>query len=273
VTSTVAGLLAQSGLPLLEARALLAHLLRVARERLVARPETIVATADADAFVALARRRALGEPLAYLLGEKEFYGRAFGVTPDVLVPRPETELLVDLALERARAIERPRVLDLGTGSGCIAVTLALECPVAHVTATDACADALAIARRNAGRLGAAVMFRSGDWYDALPVDATFDLIVSNPPYVAAGDPHLEDLRFEPMRALTDGRDGLACLQAIAAGAGRRLAPRGWLLVEHGYDQAAAVAALFARSGLTAESRADGAGHLRVTLGQVRQDPV
>jgi release factor glutamine methyltransferase len=142
-----------------------------------------------------------------------------------------------------------------------------------VTATDASPGALAVARRNAELLGAAIAFHSGDWYDALPVDATFDLIVSNPPYVAAGDPHLADLRFEPMHALTDGLDGLACLRTIAAGAGRRLAPRGWLLVEHGYDQAAPVAALFARSGLGAEARADGAGHLRVTLGQVRQVPV
>lgn len=280
MTSTVAALLAGSGLALPEARALLAQRLQVARERLVAHPETIVAAADADAFVALARRRAQGEPLAYLLGEKEFYGRAFAVTPDVLVPRPETELLVDLALERMRALvdesrklDGPRVLDLGTGSGCIAVTLALECPAAQVTATDASAGALAVARRNAERLGAAVAFRSGDWYDALPADAEFDLIVSNPPYVAAGDPHLHDLRFEPSQALTDGRDGLTCLRAITAGAGRRLAPRGWLLVEHGYDQAAAVGALFARSGLDAETRADGAGHPRVTLGQVRQAPV
>lgn len=273
MTATVAALLAGSGLPLPEARALLAHRLQVTRERLVARPETTVAAADADAFMALARRRALGEPLAYVLGEKEFYGRAFEVTPDVLVPRPETELLVDLALERMRAVERPRVLDLGTGSGCVAVTLALECPAAQVTATDRCEGALAIARGNAGRLGAAIAFRSGDWYGALPAGATFDLIVSNPPYVAAGDPHLADLRFEPMRALTDGRDGLSCLQAIAAGAGKRLAPRGWLLVEHGYDQAAAVAALFEHSGLSSEARADGAGHLRVTIGQVRQVPV
>ena len=273
MTSTVAALLARSGLPLLEARALLAHRLQVARERLVARPETTVAAADADAFIALARRRALGEPLAYLLGEKEFYGRAFAVTPDVLVPRPETELLVDLALERMRALERPRVLDLGTGSGCIAVTLALECPAAQVTATDASASALAIARRNAERLGATVAFLRGDWYDALPAGATFDLIVANPPYVAAGDPHLADLRFEPVQALTDGRDGLTCLQAIATGAGRRLAPHGWLLVEHGYDQAAAVGALFARGGLDAQTLADGAGHPRVTLGRVRQAPV
>jgi len=273
VTSTAAALLADSGLPLLEARALLAHRLQVARERLVAHPETTVEAADVEAFIALARRRALGEPLAYLLGEREFYGRAFTVSPDVLVPRPETELLVDLALERMRALGRPRVLDLGTGSGCIAVTLALECPAAHVTATDASAGALAVARRNAERLGAVVAFFSGDWYDALPVDATFDLIVANPPYVAAGDPHLEELRFEPAQALTDGGDGLACLRAIATGARGRLAPRGWLLVEHGYDQAAAVAALFARSGLGAEAHADVAGHLRVTVGQVRQVPV
>ena len=273
MTSTVAGLLAGRGLPLPEARALLAHQLGVARERLVAHPEAIVAAADAEAFAALAQRRALGEPLAYLLGEKEFHGRAFAVTPDVLVPRPETELLVDLALERMRAVERPRVLDLGTGSGCIAVTLALECKAAQVTAVDASDAALAVARGNAERLGAAVAFSSGDWYDALPAGATFDLIVSNPPYVADGDPHMQELRFEPMRALAGGPDGLACLQAIAAGAGQWLAPRGWLLVEHGFDQAAAVAALFARGGLGAEARADGAGHLRVTLGQVRQVPV
>ena len=273
MTATVATLLAGSGLPPVEARALLAHRLQVARERLVARPETVVAAADAEAFDALARRRALGEPLAYLLGEREFYGRPFAVSPDVLVPRPETELLVDLALERMRALERPRVLDLGTGSGCIAVTLALECPAAQVMATDASAAALAIARRNAERHGAAVAFHGGDWYGALPVGATFDLIVSNPPYVAAGDPHLEDLRFEPIGALAAGPDGLACLEAIAAGAGGRLAPRGWLLVEHGYNQAMAVATLFARHGFGAETRADGAGHPRVTLGQVRQAPV
>jgi len=273
VTPTVAALLADSGLPLLEARALLAHRLQVARERLVAHPETTVEAADVEAFIALARRRALGEPLAYLLGEREFYGRAFAVTPDVLVPRPETELLVDLALERMRTLERPRVLDLGTGSGCIAVTLALECPAAQVTATDASAGALGIARCNAERLGAVVAFFLGDWYDALPVDATFDLVVANPPYVAAGDPHLEGLRFEPAQALTDGGDGLACLRAIATGAARRLAPHGWLLVEHGYDQAVAVGTLFARNGLGAETRVDGAGLPRVTLGQVRQAPV
>jgi release factor glutamine methyltransferase len=267
VTSTVGALLARSGLPLLEARALLAHRLQVTRERLVAHPAMIVAEADVEAFVALAHRRASGEPLAYLLGEKEFYGRTFTVTPDVLVPRPETELLVELALERMRTMERPRVLDLGTGSGCIALTLALECPAARVTATDSSADALVVARRNAERLGAAVAFHAGDWYDALPRDATFDLIVSNPPYVAPDDPHLDTLRFEPLRALTDRRDGLACLEAIVDGAGVHLEAEGWLLLEHGYDQAAAVRELFHRAGMAAHSRADGAGHWRVTLGR------
>ncbi|HET9025176.1 MAG TPA: peptide chain release factor N(5)-glutamine methyltransferase [Burkholderiaceae bacterium] len=267
MTSTVARLLGASGLPAPEARALLAHRLQVPRERLVAHPEAVVGAADADAFVALARRRAAGEPLAYLLGAKEFYGRTFAVTPDVLVPRPETELLVDLAVERLRALERPRVLDLGTGSGCIAVTLALECPAARVTATDASEGALAVARRNAEGLGAAVTFRSGDWYHALPGDATFDLIVANPPYVAPDDPHLDALRFEPRQALTDRRDGLACLEAIVQGAGAHMAAAGWLLVEHGYDQAAAVQALFRRAGMAPESHADAAGQWRVTLGR------
>jgi release factor glutamine methyltransferase len=273
VTTTVAALLAASGLPMLEARALLAHRMRVPRERLIAHPAAAVGAHDADAFLDLARRRACGEPLAYLLGEKEFYGRSFVVSPDVLVPRPETELLVDLALARMRTVERPRVLDLGTGSGCIAVTLALECPGARVTATDASAAALAVARRNAERQGAGVEFHLGDWYGALPAGGVFDVIVANPPYVAPGDPHLEGLRFEPMRALTDGRNGLACLEAVVAGAAARLAPRGWLVVEHGYDQSAAVGALFAAAEFDAQTVADGAGQPRVTLGQARQTPV
>jgi release factor glutamine methyltransferase len=270
VTTTVARLLATSGLPALEARALLAHRLQVPRERLIAHPELAVAAADADEFIKLARRRADGEPLAYLLGEKEFYGRAFIVSPAVLVPRPETETLVDLALERMRALEAPRVLDLGTGSGCIAVTVALECPGARVTASDVSAAALAIARRNAARLAAGVEFHLGHWYAALPAGSRFDLILANPPYVAAGDPHLDELRFEPVQALTDGRDGLSCLEAIVSGAAGRLAPHGWVIVEHGYDQAPAVGALFDRAGLAATMHADAAGHPRVTLGQIRQ---
>lgn len=264
--TTVRSLLAGSGLPVAEARALLAHGLGVPRERLVAYPESPVDADRVAAFRAAAQRRAAGEPLAYLLGQKEFFGRDFAVTPDVLVPRPETELLVEIALGRLRLAARPRALDLGTGSGCIAVTLALEHPGARVTATDASDAALAVARRNAGRLGAEVEFRRGDWYDAVAADARFDLIVANPPYVAPGDPHLEALRHEPEQALTDGRDGLACLEAIVAGAPSHLADDGWLAVEHGFDQSAAVQGLFRRAGLRPQSRADLAGHLRVTFG-------
>lgn len=265
MTATVARLLDASGLPMIEARALLAHRLGVTRERLVAHPETDVAAADAAAFDALAQRRKAGEPLAYLLGEKEFHGRPFGVTPDVLVPRPETELLVDLALARMRGRQHPRVLDLGTGSGCIAVTLALECPAARVTAVDVSGAALAVARRNAARLGATVTFLPGSWYAALPPGERFDVVVANPPYIAPGDPHLADLRFEPVDALTDGRDGLACIEAIVAGARDRLLPGGWLLVEHGYDQADEVQAIFSRRGFTGRLEVDGAGHPRVTF--------
>ena len=265
MTSSAGDLLSRSALPLLDARALLAQRLRVSRECLVAHPETPVDPHDADAFFALVRRRASGEPLAYLLGEKEFYGRPFALSPDVLVPRPETELLVDLALERMRNVTRPRTLDLGTGSGCIAVSLALECAGALVTATDASAPALAVARRNAERLGAAVTFFEGNWYDALPTGTRFDLILSNPPYIAADDPHLDALQFEPRPALTDECDGLTCLQTIIEGARSHLVAGGWLMVEHGYDQAPAVQAMFARQGLSPQSHADGGSHLRVTV--------
>lgn len=265
---TAAGLLAESGLPSKEGRALLAHCLGVPRERLLAWPDMIVAEPVAAAFRAAAARRAAGEPLAYLLGEKEFYGRLYAVTPDVLVPRPETEQLVELALERMAGLSRPRVLDLGTGSGCIAVTLALEHPGARVTAVDVSPAALELARRNADRLGAAgIDFRPGTWYDALPAGERYDLIVSNPPYVAAGDPHLAALRFEPAGALTDGGDGLACLRAVVDGAAARVTAGGWLLVEHGYDQGDAVRTLFAAAGWQGTTRTDAAGQPRVTLGQ------
>jgi release factor glutamine methyltransferase len=273
VTATVAELLAASGLPALEARALLAHRLGVPRERLVAHPHTAVGAADAQAFEAASARRRAGEPLAYLLGEKEFYGRPFRVTPDVLVPRPETELLVDLALARLPQWTRPRVLDLGTGSGCIAVTLALEQPAAQVVATDISAAALAVAHDNAERLGARVDLRAGDWYAALAAAEQFDLIVANPPYVAVGDPHLDDLRFEPRVALTDRGDGLGCLAAIAGGAGPHLAPGGVLLVEHGYDQGDAVRRLLGSVGFEADAVADAQGHVRVAIGaRAGEDP-
>jgi release factor glutamine methyltransferase len=268
VKLTVARLLAESGLPAIDARALLAHRLGVPRERLITRPDAEVSEADAGTFLHAALRRARGEPLAYLLGSKEFYGRDFRVTPAVLVPRPDTELLVDLALGLMRPIARPRVLDLGTGSGCIAITLALEHPGADVTATDASPAALAVAQDNADQLGATrVRFRAGDWYSAVPADAAFDFIVSNPPYVARGDPHLAALRFEPPSALTDGGDGLACLRAVIGGSASRLAEHGWLIVEHGYDQAEAVRALIRDQGWSPATNPDAGGHPRATVAQ------
>ncbi len=264
---TVGRLIADSGLAAAEARALLARRLDVAREWLIAHPEAIVDDASAGRFRNDAIRRAAGEPLAYLLGDKEFFGRSFIVTADVLIPRPETELLVDIALSQMRSMANPRVLDLGTGSGCIAVTLALELPSARVTATDISAAALAIARRNAEKLGAAITLLEGVWYDALPSNAVFDVIVSNPPYVAAGDPHLHALGHEPLTALTDGVDGMSSLNAVVAGAAARSAPGGVLILEHGFNQRAEVVAALVRAGWSAEPFDDAAGHARVVLGR------
>jgi release factor glutamine methyltransferase len=262
----VAALLAGSGLPAAEARALLAHLLGVPRERLIAHPDLAVDAAIVDQFDALARERRDGVPLAYLLGEREFYGRRFRVTPAVLVPRPETELLVERALACLAGMERPRVLDLGTGSGCIAITLALERPDAEVVAVERSAEALAVACGNASALGAPVCFMHGDWY--APVSGQFHCVVANPPYVAPGDPHLQALRHEPMGALVAQDDGLADLRRIVTGAPAVLHAGGWLAVEHGHDQAAAVRDLFAHAGFTGVSSArDLQGIERVTMGQ------
>jgi release factor glutamine methyltransferase len=243
--ATAATLLARSGLPRREARALLAHVLGIRRERLIAHPQMPVARNDEQRFADYAARRRAGEPLAYLLGSCEFYGRSFTVTPSVLVPRPETELLIDLALEELADRPAPRILDLGTGSGCIAITLALERPDASIEAVDACGDALAVASRNALALGARVAFRPSDWFSA--VTGRFDLIVANPPYIAAGDPHLASLTHEPLRALTDHADGLDCLRAIiGAAADYPGSPAASLMLEHGHDQAAQLSAHCAR---------------------------
>ncbi len=268
-------LIARSGLPRLEARALLAHASGRSREWLIAHGDEAAPAAIAARFEALACRRAgPGEPLAYLTGEREFHGRVFLVSDAVLIPRPETEELVDAALEFGPA--QARVLDLGTGSGCIAVTLACLRTDWTIVATDRSEAALAVASRNAGRLcpdalasgrlGLAV----GDWFDALARQARFDLIVSNPPYVAGGDPHLlgGDLRYEPESALASGDDGLDALRRIAAGAPERLDSGGWLLVEHGFAQGEAVRALFSGAGLVdVSTRRDGAGRERITLGR------
>lgn len=260
-------LLTAPPLPANEARALLALVLRTSREYLIAHPELPVSPPAQQAYEALVARRQSGEPLAYLLGEKEFYGRPFSVTPDVLVPRPETETLVEVALACLRGRTAPRILDLGTGSGCVAITLQLERPDASVTATDVSAAALAVARANAQSLKADVLFQQGDWFGALAPGSTFDLIVSNPPYVAAADPHLAALRHEPGLALTDGGDGLQCLSILIAGARAHLRKGGWLVLEHGYDQAAAITPRMRAAGLQEVTvYRDAGGQTRVTAG-------
>jgi release factor glutamine methyltransferase len=268
-------LLAAAALPRLEARVLLEHASGRRREWLLAHGDEPAPEAAADAFVALARRRAAGEPLAYLTGWREFHGRRFEVTPAVLIPRPETELLAGLALERAAA--GARVVDLGTGSGVLAVTLACERPDLRVTGTDRSARALEVARRNAATLAPAAVaagrlrFEQGDWWQALGAGERFDLAVSNPPYVAAGDPHLGagDLRHEPRAALTDGADGLQAIRALLDGAAAHLAAGGWLLIEHGWNQGEPVRALFAAARLDAvATHLDDEGRDRVTLGRL-----
>ncbi|MDR2239861.1 MAG: peptide chain release factor N(5)-glutamine methyltransferase [Zoogloeaceae bacterium] len=279
---TVAGLLAESraALSLREARLLLGHALGLALAALEARPERTVEPQAAAHFRALAARRAAGEPIAYLTGRREFYGLDFHVTPDVLIPREETELLVDIAREAARedpsaqSMQPLRILDLGAGSGCLAVAVAKALPQARVTAVDASAAALAVARENAIRHDADIRWLSGDWFAPLAGEC-FDLILSNPPYVAADDPHLAqgDVRFEPRAALIAGADGLADLRRIIAAAPPHLAPGGWLWLEHGYDQAPAVAALLTEAGLTGiAQRRDLAGILRVSGGRQRGNP-
>ncbi|MFN9776189.1 MAG: peptide chain release factor N(5)-glutamine methyltransferase [Burkholderiales bacterium] len=270
-------LLAASALPRLDARALAAHASGRPREWLIAHGDEPAEPAAAATFAAIAARRRAGEPLAYLVGGREFRGRRFAVSPAVLVPRPETEGLVDAALARLPAHRAPRVLDLGTGSGAIAVSLALERPDATVVATDASADALEVARTNAAALGAArVDFGLGDWWQALPADAApFDCVITNPPYVAEGDPHLLDaaLGHEPRAALASGPGGLDAIEAIVAGAPARLVPGGWLLIEHGRDQGEAVRARLAAAGFVeVATLPDLQGLDRIGLGRRPTDP-
>ena len=255
-----------------DAHVLVAHLLCVDRAYLAANPMRVLTETEDARIDSLVARRAIGHPVAHLVAEREFYGRKFTVTADVLIPRPETETLVEAALARL-APGAPAVLDLGTGSGAIALTLACERPEARVSATDASAEALEVARANASALGCAerVELLAGSWF-APVTGRRFDLIASNPPYVAAGDPHLTqgDLRFEPAAALTDGSaDGLGALRAIVTEARRYLEPGGWLLLEHGYDQKDAVAALLAGAGFReCISIADLAGIPRVAGGRI-----
>jgi release factor glutamine methyltransferase len=218
---------------------------------LLAHPERAAQARTTSAYAQTLARRLSGEPMAYVLGEREFYGLVFEISPAALIPRPETELLVELALQRLAAQSAATVLDLGTGSGCIAVTLAKLRPAARIVATDLSYEALAIAQSNARRHGVTnITFRAGSWFEAV-AGKRFDLIVSNPPYVAGGDEHLSqgDLRFEPAIALTAGPTGLEALRAIVSEAPQYLAAGGSLLVEHGFRQGEAVAQLLRSAGL------------------------
>lgn len=256
----------------LEARVLAAFAWEVAPAWLLAHDTDAVPSAQVAAFDAALSRRLAGEPVAYLTGRREFFGRPFMVTPDVLIPRPETELLVELALTRLVPGQAAALLDLGTGSGCIAITLALERPNARVTAVDRSAAALAVARHNAAFLDADVEFLTSDWFASL-AGRRFDCIVGNPPYVAAADPHLArgDVRFEPVSALAAGADGLADLRHLVAAARPHLVPGGTLLLEHGYDQAPAVRALLEAHGYAeAQTWPDLAGLPRVSGGRVSE---
>jgi len=269
---SVGALQTQSLLDALDNRVLLCHALALSRVGLITQSERVLSADEAQRFATLVRRRLDGEPIAYIVGQREFFGLPFEVDGAVLIPRPDTELLVELTLERLP--QQGRVLDMGTGSGAIAVSLAHTRRDADVTALDVSPDALAVAQRNADANGARVRFLHSDWYAALDAPsaaAPFDVIASNPPYIASGDRHLSevDLRFEPAGALTDHADGLSALRIIVAGAARHLKPGGWLLMEHGYDQAAAVRALLADAGYAeVQSWRDLAGIERVSGGRL-----
>lgn len=260
------------GLARIDAQLLLLHALgRGSDERgwLIAHDSDLLAGLQQERFDSLCRRRAAGEPLAYLTGVREFYGLPLQVDARVLVPRPDTETVVEWALELLRGRSAPRVIDLGTGSGAIALAIRSARPDAQVEAVDRSADALAVAEANARRLGLPVQFRQADWLQGA---ASYDLVVSNPPYVRADDAHLAALRHEPRAALVAGEDGLDDLRAIVAAAPSHLLPGGWLLLEHGWDQADAVRQLLADAGFTRlDSRRDLGGIVRCS-GGTRRDP-
>lgn len=274
-------LIRDSGLPRAEARRLLASLTGQPLTWFMAHGDDPANPNTATRFQTLAERRRAGEPLAYLLGQQEFYGRPFTVSPAVLIPRADTETLVETALEQLLLLRQQRrtvplsLLELGTGSGIIAITLALEAPDTGVHAVERSPEALAMAQQNAKALGAhRIHWHAGSWWQALASPRRFDLIVSNPPYIAAHDHHLQqgDLRFEPPQALAAGPDGLDDLRIIIGGAPAHLNPGGWLLLEHGYDQEAPVQALLRDAGFAdVFTRRDLAGQPRVSGGRWLED--
>lgn len=254
----------------LDAELLLASALGKPRSFVYAWPDHRPTSTLRERFEASVAARAGGQPVAYTLGSREFFGLDLAVSPAVLIPRPDTELLVEQALEHLPLDSTARIVDLGTGSGAVALALAQQRPAACIVATDRSVEALSVAHANAQHLGLSAAFLRGDWCAPLG-DACFDLVVANPPYVAEGDPHLADLAAEPMCALVAGPDGLDALRAIVAQAPRVLRPGGWLLLEHGFDQAEAVRNLLADAGFCAvASEHDLGGHERVSFGQWTQ---
>jgi release factor glutamine methyltransferase len=266
---TIAQELAGARLDAVEARALLRHACGVDDAYLVAHSDQALSLPQNAAYTALVARRAAGEPIAYIVGTREFFSLEFKVTPAVLVPRPETELLVEIALERIGTGSACSVLDLGTGSGCVAIAIAKHRPRARIVAVDRSVAALAVARENSACLGTSSLeLLQSDWFAALGAQR-FDLIVANPPYIAADDPHLQhgDLVAEPVDALVGGANGPECIRAIVVGAPRYLNPGASLVFEHGYDQAPLCRELLVAAGLAdVFSRNDIAGIARVSGG-------
>lgn len=270
-------LLRNSTLPQSEARLLLAHVLeqhyQLPRSAVISQDEMRLSADALAKWNELEAKRLNGEPIAYLVGKKGFHNIELQVAPGVLIPRPETELLVEIGLREINQLGgKASLLDLGTGSGAIALAIASAAPDSLVTATDQSAEALTIAKTNAKYLNleGRVQFALGSWYDAISEDAIFDLILSNPPYIQKGDPHLQhgDLRFEPLGALTDQANGLRCLEAIISSASGHLNPHGLIAVEHGFDQSKAVMDLMKSAGLRdIEAHLDLAGRHRVASGR------
>ena len=270
-------LLSSSPLPSSEARLLMAHVLekhyQLPRSALLSRDDMVLSSEANLQWQSLQSKRLAGEPIAYLIGKRGFHDIELYVAPGVLIPRPETELLVEIGLQEiARLHGSVKVLDLGTGSGAIALALANAAPQVLLTATDQSPEALDIAKTNSQllKLESRMQLRQGSWYEALSVDARFDIILSNPPYISSLDPHLSqgDLRFEPKSALTDHANGLTCLEAIINGAKAHLSPNGFIAVEHGFDQSDAVVDLLQTAGLgDIQTYLDLAGHRRVASGR------
>jgi release factor glutamine methyltransferase len=262
---TIQEALRTSGIDAREARLLLAAASGFSEASVLAFQERILPAEVQERFREFAARRQKGEPVAYILGRKEFYGIELAVTPAVLIPRPDTELLVDLVLARKPA----SVLDVGTGSGAIALALKRHLPATRVVASDSSAAALEVAKRNAVRLNLDIELRHGRWFEPVAGER-FEAIVANPPYVKAGDPHLAQLQFEPMLAIESGADGLDAMRVVVRDAPAHLLPGGWLLVEHGMGQQEAVRALLEAAGLeTASGWPDLAGIPRVAGGRVK----